>query len=485
MNRVRDGNSYRDGLRAQRRNVWIDGERVGDVSTDKRLSTAVDTIASIFDYHTLPELQDKLCYTDPSGSRLPLSILQPRSASQLRDRREATEVIAHKTFGLVGRPPSFMNTVIAAFAASADLFLTDDFAYPDNVRRYYEDLCSTQLYIAHATIDPQDVRGAGDTFESRFGRLKVVSRRPEGLVVSGAKLVATGGAIADDIAVFPLPGLAEGDDRRTCAFAIPVSTDGLHFVHRPPSGARSTSLPHFPLASRFQEADCLCFFEDVFIPKERVFFMGSPDQANSLYDATGARHLSAHHDLARAMIKLRFLAGLAILLARSGKVDSFPHVEEMLGELIGFEAVASGALASSESTSETLQSGLTVPNIRILRGLRYQMPRMFARAVQVIQAVGGASLLIVPPTPASAGDIEYLMTSTFSSSVVSSARRLAELTLARDATTGEYGQRQLLFEKYHAGDPVRLAALSYRFDADAAVDLAAACLRIFGEGPIE
>lgn len=469
----RDGEHYLEGLRSHPRNVWIDGDLVTDVASDDRLSCGITTIANVFDLHSTTRLRDTLSTVSPTGRRMPISLLQPMSQSDLQTRRIAAEAIAAESLGLVGRSQEFMNTVWAAFSSASDWFGVFDGAFSANVQQIFTEICEFEPYIAHAAIDPPLGRSlAPSQVAHSFGPLRVVERRTSGLVVRGAKLVATGAAVADQLAVFPLPGLREGDEDRSCAFIIPVGTAGLHLLHRTPAVHGLVSRLKYPLAGRFQEIDCVCLFDDVLVPGERVFFHGNVKGANALYDETGARPLTAHRDLVRATIKLRFLAGLATLLAQSATVDAFPHVQEMLGELIGFEAIVGAALRGSESGAADRARQMFLPDPRVLLALRYSLPQMFARAGAIIQAIGGASLLTTPSGPSATGSIEELALAVFEGQGASPINRQTLLAIARDAATSEYAQRQLLFEKYHAGDPVRLSAINYMTWSKRSLDFA-------------
>ena len=47
-------------------------------------------------------------------------------------------------------------------------------------------------------------------------------------------MLATHGPTADELLVYPLPGIREGEERYVLAFGIPTSTPGLRFICREP-----------------------------------------------------------------------------------------------------------------------------------------------------------------------------------------------------------------------------------------------------------
>ena len=63
------------------------------------------------------------------------------------------------------------------------------------------------------------------------------------------------------------------------AFSIPCGTPGLRFLCRDSFDHGRSHFDH-PLGSRFEEMDCVVFFDDVEVPWERVFLYGDVNLLN-------------------------------------------------------------------------------------------------------------------------------------------------------------------------------------------------------------
>ena len=476
---IRTGDQYRDGL-ADDREVWIRGARVDDVTSHPALAYSVNSIASLYDLQHASPHQDVLTYRDDEGELVPLSYLLPHSGDDLQRRGRAFKVAADATCGLMGRSPDFMNVALAAFAAAADFFGQNDPAYAENVRRYFDYCRANDLYLVHAAINPQTDRSKSSAEQADpFIHLGVVRETDEGIVVRGAKMIGTLVPIADELLVFPLPRYAPGDERYTTAFAIPVGTPGLRLVCREPFGQDLRSLADHPLA-RFDEIDATCIFDDVLVPWERVFLYGDVDRANALWDATLTRHHTGHQGIVRGVAKAELLVGIAIALARSAKTDAFLHVQEMLGELIGYLELARSAVLLAEQRATPSVWGTISPDIAPIQAIRYHFPRWCARMLEVIQILGGGSLLSIPAEADMDEAAEHGVARFFGSGDDSSGQeRMRLLKLAWDASGDSFGQRQQQYERYHSGDPVRLAALQYlAYDTSALDDVVARALAV-------
>src|SRR5437667_8939767 len=118
---ARTGEAYMKGLQEHPREVWIDGERVEDVTTHPGLRNGVRAVAALYDMQHDPALRDEMTYVSPSsGDRVGLSFIIPRTKEELEQRRVMMLHWARTTCGMMGRSPDFMNVTYAAWAGAAD-----------------------------------------------------------------------------------------------------------------------------------------------------------------------------------------------------------------------------------------------------------------------------------------------------------------------------------------------------------------------------
>ncbi|EKX62067.1 4-hydroxyphenylacetate 3-monooxygenase [Streptomyces ipomoeae] len=457
---IRTGAEYLRGL-SDGREVWLAGRRVDDVLAEPVLAAAAHTVARLYDQQHDPLLREVLTYQD-GGRRYPLSLAAPRDAQALRRRGAAFRATAETTFGLLGRSPDFVNTAVTAFASAAPFFDKADPRFGRNVTAYHAACLDGDPFLSHATINPPLSRAhSSHEQDDPDVHLRIVRETSEGVVVRGAKLIGTLVPVADEIVVFPLPGYRPGDEAYTIAFAIPVATPGLRIICREPLVADPTRLLSTPLAP-YEEIDATCVFDDVLVPWDRVFFHGDVDAANRLYDATTARHHTGQHGIVRGAVKAELLAGVAVALAEMSGTDTFLHVKEMLGEVLGALELARAGVLAAEADASPSEWGTLTPAIAPVLALRYHFPRMTSRMIEVIQLLGGGSLLSTPAEEDLRSELWPGIERYFRGAHgVSAEQRVRLLKLAWDATGSAFGQRQMQYERYHSGDPVRLAAAQY------------------------
>jgi len=470
---MRSGREFIEGLRRAPREVWIAGRRVDDVTADPVFARPVQSIATLYDLQVAPEHRDAMSHReDGGGGPYGASFLIPRSQADLVKRRLSMKIWAEASFGLLGRSPDFLNTVLMAWAENADFFGQRGPQFADNVRNYYKHCRTHDLFATHAIVNPQTDRSKGSHQQSdEYAHLGVVEETKDGLIVRGAKMLATHGPTADELLVYPQPGIREGDERHVLAFAVPAATRGLRFICREPFDTGTQSEWDHPLGARFEEPDAMCVFDDVLIPWERIFLYGDVKMGNALFAQASIRNHTGHQTAIRGLAKCQFVTGVAIAMTRVVKSDGFLHVQEQLGELLGYLQLIEAAILMSEQKAEPTGRGALRPAYAPLQALRYHLPKMYERMVQVTQVLSAGGLLINPMEADLRSAIGPDIARYYRGAGVDAEERIHLSKLAWDVTGTQFGQRMLQYERYYAGDPVRVGA-NYYLDHDVAPLLA-------------
>lgn len=462
---VRTGRQFIDGLRRRPRDVWLHGRRIADPTTHPAFKRPVERLAHLYDMQHDPRYAEVLTYRSPTtGDPVGTAFMAPRSHADLLKRREAFQLWAEATFGLMGRSPDFMNTVLIAFAEARDVFARGGERYADNLVRYYEYVRENDLFLSHALISPQTDRSKSSSQQvDPHLHMGVVRETAEGLVIRGARMLATMGPICDEMLIYNLPGLRPGDEPHATAFAVPIDAPGLRQICREPYDRGDRAEYDHPLAANFEECDSVLIFDDVLVPWERVFIHNSVPLANALYVDTALRNHTAHQTNVRALVKMRFAVGIAQAVARAIKADQFLHVQEKLGECMSYVELVKSAIVRAEVEHDKLPSGSVRTTLAPLQALRGLLPSFYPRVIEVLQTIGAGGLLMAPTaadftTPEIASDVARFYQGAEGMPAVD---RVRLFKLAWDLAGDSFGSRQLQYERYYAGDPVRILAMTY------------------------
>ncbi len=158
----RNRTQYIDGLRPAPRETWVAGRRVGDITSDPVFRRPIQSIAQLYDLQTSPEHRDLMTYPcEDTGERAGSSFMIPHTHDDLVKRRHSMKVWADATFGMVGRSPDYLNTVLMTVAEGADFFGQRGAMFADNVRNYYKHCRDRDLFLTHAIVTPQTDRSRG------------------------------------------------------------------------------------------------------------------------------------------------------------------------------------------------------------------------------------------------------------------------------------------------------------------------------------
>jgi 4-hydroxyphenylacetate 3-monooxygenase len=460
---VRTGQEYLAGLRDGRA-VWYAGERVSDVSAHPALRQAAQSIARLYDLQHEPDLKEIMTYPSPtSGEPVGLSFIMPRRVEDLVRRRRMMKVWADATCGMMGRTPDFLNVSIMGFAAHRDFFAQCAPRCGDNIWRYYEYVRERDLCLTHTLVPPQiDRSKAASQQADPYLVLGVVRETSDGVIVRGARMLATLAPFADEIAVYPstFRGFQGDEQRYAIMFAIPVATPGLTFICREGFDLNRPPWDH-PLGARFDEMDCVAIFEDVLVPWERIFLYNNVELYNRTFAAT--RHLShvGHQIAVKAIAKTEFVLGVACLLAETIGIQEFLHVQEKLGELITYLETIKACVRAAEVDATPNALGVLEPAQDPLHTVRLMYPSWYPRMIEILQILGAGGFMLTPSQRDLASPIGPLIDKYYQGANASGADRVKLFKLAWDLVGDAIGSRQVLYERFFSGDPIRNMALRY------------------------
>jgi 4-hydroxyphenylacetate 3-monooxygenase len=458
---ARSGTEFLERLSAARVHVEIQGETLtGGVADHPAFRNVVRSYAELYDMQHDPDYRDILTYPSPStGERVATSFLEPRTAGDLARRRQAFELWADRSLGMLGRTPDYLNSALMALASASDWFAQAEPAFGENIRRYYENAREQDLLCTHTLIPPQANRAVSGSQQAKGSLMAHITREDDnGIVIRGARMLATIGPFADELLVFPSTVLRNAPEDKQYSFACAVANDapGLRYLAREPLDYGRPRHDH-PLGSRFDEPDAVVVFDDVHVPYERCFVLGDPELCNGFYTRTSAVAHMTHQVLARTTVKTEFILGLVSLLTQAIGIEQFQHVQADIAEIIATLETLRALRRAAEADAAPNEFGVLTPSWAPLNTARNVYPKLYQRFPEILRKLGASGLMAAPTeadvTGPAAADIEtYLQAAT-----LGGAERVKLFRLVWDTCISAFAGRQALYEYYFFGDPVRMA----------------------------
>ena len=444
--------SLRDG-----RAIFLDGERIDDVTKHAAFAEPIRRIAERYD--AAQQAPDITTCVDPaSGRRIGAMWLIPRSAEDLGRRRAAHRFWAEGSYGLMGRTPDHVASVLTAFAGWRHLFDRAGQRFGDNVVRFYEKARDEDLYVAYAIVPPQVDRSTpAHQHREPFLHTGVVRETDAGIVLRGAHAIATSVTMADWLYVSYITPLVPGDEDYAISLVVPVNADGLCLYPRRPYASLATSVYDYPLSARYDEVDTTVVFDDVLVPWEQVFVHRNVELVTAQWHESPAHTTGNFQSLVRFGVKLELMAGLALKLVETQRSGDDPATQATLGGDLAAYCAAFDGLVKAAERFPLISHGYARPHPQyIYAGMSLQR-RLIVDMYRTVRELAGGAFQTMPSSEAA-----FLSPETrahaeryYQSSTTGARDRIKLLKLIWDLIGTEYGGRQLQYEMfYSAAQPV-------------------------------
>lgn len=452
--------SLRDG-----REIYLDGEQVGDVTCHMAYRNAVKSSAALYDYQSQPENLESMTFESPtSGDRVSRLWQLPRNFRELTQRREALTSWAELTCGMMGRSPDHVGSSLAGMMMGIDVFRAYDAKRAGALEDYFASARDQDHFISYVIINPQADRSkSAGKQPDEYLVAGICDEDSQGITIKGAKMLGTGVVMANELLVSGFQSLQPGEEKYAFTACIPVNSKGLKMMSRRSYEAHAGSGYDYPLASRFDENDAVVYFDEVKIPWERVFVHRDVKMAQAQWIDTRAHVFQNYQCQIRFVVKLRFLLALARRISEVNGIVNFPQVRETLGLLAAKAGMMEGLLRGMESAGEMI-GGYFVPNARLLSSAQVMSQEIYPEFVLAIRQLAGGGLIMLP---SSVRDFENeetrrMIDKTQRSAIASPEERVKLFKLAWDALGSEFGSRHVQYEMFYSGPTFVTRGHAYR-----------------------
>ena len=472
---TRSGREYIEGLR-DGRSVFINGERVDDVTRHPAFRDAVGSVARLYDSAADPGNREVMTVpAGDGGEPINVAYMIPRSEDDLVRRRRGLRHWAEQTFGLMGRSPDHVAGFLAGFAARPDVFERGGREFADNVVGFHRYAAENDIYATYVIVPPQiDRSKPAHQQEDPHLYAGVKEERDDGIVIQGAQMLGTGAAIADWIQLSSIVPLRPGDEAQAISVMVPVGAPGLKVFSRRSYAQAATSRFDYPLATRFDETDSLLVFNDVFVPWEHVFVYRDLELVQAQWWETPAWLLGNNQAQIRLATKLDFLVGVAKRVSAMNGVDGLPPVQGALGELAAYASLVKGLVLGAEQDCEIDDHGVAWPGAAETYALTAVQSELYPRLTGMVRELCGGGLIQLPSSfedfrnRETAEEIERYV----QSPGTPSRERVKLLKLAWDLVGSEFASRHQQYELFYAGAPFVTKMRMFRnYDFDRATAL--------------
>lgn len=447
------GDEYIESI-ADDREIWLHGQRVKDHTNHPAFRNSIRMVARLYDaLHSGEHAEVLTCPTDTGNGGVTMPFFRvARSMEDVLADRDAIAAWARMTYGWMGRSPDYKAAFLGTLSTTKELYSP----FHANTERWYRESQEKVLYWNHALINPPvdrqlAVEEVGDVF------MKVEKETDGGLIVSGAKVVATGSAIANYnfIGHYGLP-IKQKEFALICT--VPMDAAGVKLICRASyeQNAAITGTPFdYPLSSRLDENDAILIFDKVLVPWENVFMYGDVDKISAFLPQSGLVPRSMFQGCTRLAVKLDFIAGLLLKALDCTGVGGFRGLQTRVGEVVGWRNLFWALSECMARDPEPWIDGTVIPKLDY--GLTYRMFMLqgYPRVKEIIEQDVASGLIYVPSSAADfkSPEIRPLIDKYVrGSDGIVAVDRVKVMKALWDSIGSEFGGRHELYERNYAGN---------------------------------
>lgn len=447
------GDEYLDSLHDDRE-IYLYGERVKNVTTHPGFANTARMTARLYDSLHDPAMRGVLtCATDTgSDGWTHRYFTTPHSAEDLVADQAAIAAWSRMSYGWMGRSPDYKAAFLGTLGANAEFY--DPFA--DNARRWYREAQEKVLFWNHAIVHPPvDRNRPPDEVADVF--IHVEKETDSGVIVSGAKVVATGSALTH-YNFIAHHGLPIKDKKFALVATVPMDAPGLKLICRQSYAASASVMGSpfdYPLSSRLDENDAILVLDKVLIPWENVFIYENRGKVQLFAARSGFTERFTFHGCIRLAVKLEFIAGLLAKALELNGTSDFRGVQSRLGEVLAWRNMFWALSDAAARKPVPWKNGSVLPNPECGMAFRWFVQVGYPRVREIVLQDVASGLIYLN---SSAEDFKnpdvrpYLDRYVRGSGGVEAVDRVKVMKLLWDAVGSEFGGRHELYERNYAGN---------------------------------
>ncbi len=468
---IRTSHDYRASIQDDRE-IYIDGERVRDVTIHPCFKPLVDVRARIYDMQHEDATREVMTVTR-DGEVNAIGNALPFTQNDWWAKRRATDRVMEEIGGVVTRVGDETVGEMWSLYDGQEVLNEVDPQFSKNIETHIQKVLNNDPFHVSANTDPKGDRSKEPQDQDPDMLLHAVKETDAGIIVRGAKF-ETAAAYANQ--AFTKPTIAQWGNERLSDYAVGFICDlgspNLKFICRSGfAGARGGDPRDYPLANRFDEVDTLVVFDDVLIPWENVLFYRHT-RAAAFIRATLHRY-SAFAFVQRTLKQADMMIGAALFNVRQTGLDEQPAVQEKLATLAVWREGINAHLTAAITLGERSPAGLMMPNQSLLYAGRVAAISRLHEMIHIARELCGGQLCVTPnaatfDSPATKPwmDKYYTVNENW---VAEDRRKL--LAFGRDLLNSDYAGHRLTFQLFAQSPPfAHLAAVYRNFDWDGPLD---------------
>lgn len=326
---------YIESLRKLKLKVYMFGELIENPVDHPIIRPSLNSVAMTYELATQPEHQELMtAKSNLSGETVNRFTHLHQDTGDLVKKVKMQRLLGQQTAACFQRCVG-MDAANSLFSTTYEIDKECGTSYHENFNKYWKYIQENDFTVDGAMTDPKGDRALSPSQQKDPDLyLRVVERRPDGVIVRGAKAHQTGMVNSHEVIVMPTVAMREDDKDWAISFAVPTDAEGIFMIY----GRQSCDTRKLEEGadidlgnSEFGGHETLVIFEDVFVPNERIFLNGETSFCGILVERFAGYHRQSYGGCKVGVGDV--LIGAAALAADYNGAAKASHVKDKLIEM--------------------------------------------------------------------------------------------------------------------------------------------------------
>ena len=391
------GEQYIESIRKLNMQVYMFGKKIDNPVDDPILRPALNSVRMTYDLAQKPEYQDLMTAVSPlTGKRVNRFTHIHQSTEDLVKKVKMQRLLGQKTAACFQRCVG-MDAFNAVFSTTYEVDQKYGTGYHENFRKFAAYVQENDLTVDGAMTDPKGDRSkAPHAQDDPDLFLRVVERRPDGVVVCGAKAHQTGIINSHEVIVMPTQSMGPDDRDYAVSFAVPADTPGIYMiVGRQSCDTRKLEGSELDVGnSEFGGVEALVVFDDVFVPNERIFLCGETEFAGMLVERFAGYHRQSYGGCKVGVGDV--LIGAAALAADYNGAAKASHIKDKLIEMTHLNETLYCCGIACSAEGHPTESGNYIIDLLLANVCKQNVTRFPYEIVRLAEDIAGGLVVTAP-----------------------------------------------------------------------------------------
>ena len=387
------GEQYIESIKKIKMEIYMFGEKYSNPTESPILRPSLNSVRMTYDLAQMPEYEDLMTVVSPyTGTRVNRFTHIHQSTEDLIKKVKMQRLCGQKTAACFQRCVG-MDAFNALFSTTYECDKAHGTNYHENFVKFMKYAAENDLTVDGAMTDPKGDRSLPPhKQEDPDMFLHVVERRPDGIVVRGAKAHQTGMCNSHQVLVMPTQAMGPDDKDYAVSFSAPADAEGLFMiVGRQSCDTRKLENTDIDVGNaQYGGVELLVVFDDVFIPNENIYLNGETEFATMMVERFAGYHRQSYGGCKVGVGDV--LIGASAVAADYNGVAKASHVKDKLIEMIHLnETMYSCGIACSAEGTKTA-SGNYLIDLLLANVCKQNVTRFPYEMARIAEDLAGGSV---------------------------------------------------------------------------------------------